>query len=218
MQSEVETARGVDKGNGFFIAQTRLPTAYGVFNVRVYLDDHGKEHLAISVGNLESTTNLPVRIHSECLTSEVLGSLKCDCKQQLDTALSYIQSGGLGLVLYLRQEGRGIGLGNKIRAYALQEQGHDTVDANSLLGLPSDARTYEAAAAMLRQLKILSIRLMTNNPSKIEALQKLGIDVNERIPLIIAANQYAASYLETKRARMGHLLERRDLAVELRDK
>ena len=191
----------------FFYAQTRLPTTHGLFDMRVYIEEGGREHLAISVGNLRQAQNLPLRIHSECLTSEVFGSLKCDCKQQLDVALAYLQTVGRGLLVYLRQEGRGIGLGNKIRAYALQERGHDTVEANALLGLPNDARTYEAAALMLCKLEVSSVQLMTNNPSKIEALKSLGIDVLSRIPIIVATGEHAASYLETKRRRMGHLLE-----------
>lgn len=189
-----------------FYAQTRLPTAHGLFDMRVYIDDEGREHLAISVGNLRHAAGLPLRIHSECLTSEVFGSLKCDCKQQLDFALAYLQAEGRGLVLYLRQEGRGIGLANKIRAYALQERGHDTVEANTLLGLPNDARTYEAAAMMLSELGVSSVQLMTNNPSKIEALELLGVSVVNRIPVVVATGEHAASYLETKRVRMGHLL------------
>ena len=198
----------------FFYAQTRLPTTHGLFDVRVYLDKGGREHLAISVGNLHHAAGLPLRIHSECLTSEVFGSLKCDCKQQLDVALAYLQTVGRGLVLYLRQEGRGIGLGNKIRAYALQERGHDTVEANALLGLPNDARTYEAAALMLGKLGVSSVQLMTNNPAKIEALKCLGVNVVNRIPIIVATGEQAASYLETKRLRMGHLLGGESLGNE----
>jgi len=195
------------EGEGGFFARTRLPTGHGTFDVRVHVDDEGKEHVAVSTGELKGAFGLPVRIHSECLTGEVLGSLKCDCKQQLDAALKFMQEAGRGLVLYLRQEGRGIGLGNKIRAYALQEQGYDTVDANHLLGLPDDARTYEAAAQMIRRLGISSVTLMTNNPAKIDALRLLGVDVAGRIPLVIAGtSEHAASYLATKRARMGHLL------------
>jgi len=213
-QLEASVRNGHSKEeDGFFFAQTRLPTRHGEFDLRVYVDDHGKEHLAISVGSLKQAANLPLRIHSECLTGEVLSSLKCDCKQQLDAAMDYVQRAGRGLVLYLRQEGRGIGLGNKIRAYALQEQGHDTVDANSLLGLPNDARTYEAAALMLRRLEIRSVQLMTNNPAKIEALEHFNIRVAGRIPLITPISQQAALYLETKRVRMGHLIEENDLAA-----
>ncbi|HEV7857544.1 MAG TPA: GTP cyclohydrolase II [Pyrinomonadaceae bacterium] len=199
---------GLARGEGCFFAQTRLPTRYGALDVRIYVDQQGKEHLAISTGEIRKARDLPVRIHSECLTGEVLGSTKCDCKQQLEVALNSLQMSGCGLVLYLRQEGRGIGLANKIRAYALQEQGHDTVDANHLLGLPDDARTYEAAALMLRQLEVSSVLLMTNNPAKIEALRHLGIEITGRIPLVIRSdNEQVASYLATKQARMGHLLE-----------
>jgi GTP cyclohydrolase II len=200
--------RPTREAEGDFFARTRLPTGHGTFDVRVHVDPEGKEHVAVSTGELEGAFALPVRIHSECLTGEVLGSLKCDCKQQLDAALKFMQEAGRGLVLYLRQEGRGIGLGNKIRAYALQEQGYDTVDANHLLGLPGDARTYEAAAQMIRRLGISSVALLTNNPAKIDALRLLGVNVSGRIPLVISAtSEQAASYLATKRARMGHLLE-----------
>ena len=148
-----------------FFAHTKLPTEFGEFDVRVFNRD-GKEHLAISCGDLAGAEGVTVRVHSECLTSEVLGSLKCDCKAQLDLALQTIAAEGLGVVFYLRQEGRGIGLGNKIRAYALQEQGADTVDANRLLGLEDDTRSYEVAADMLEALRVTSVRLMTNNPEK----------------------------------------------------
>jgi GTP cyclohydrolase II len=190
-----------------FLAQTRLPTVFGELEVRVYVDGDGKEHLAISVGQVRNAVNLAVRVHSECLTSEVFGSLKCDCKQQLDAALAYIKMAGNGLVLYLRQEGRGIGLANKIRAYALQEQGHDTIDANTLLGLPDDARTYETAVLMLSQLEVASIHLMTNNPGKLKALESLGVKITGRIPLLTPSNEHSAFYLQTKRSRMGHMLE-----------
>ena len=144
------------------------------------------------------------RVHSECLTSEVFGSMKCDCKGQLEAAQAEIARRGLGVIVYLRQEGRGIGLANKIRAYALQAHGADTVDANRLLGLPDDLRRYDAAAAMLAELGVLSIQLLTNNPDKIEQMRSLGVDVESRLPVIVPTNPFSAHYLETKRARMRH--------------
>ena len=190
-----------------FYATTRLPTAHGEFDVRVWRAPDGKEHLAISVGDLEGERAVPVRIHSECLTSEVLGSLKCDCKAQLDAALGLIQAEGRGVVLYLRQEGRGIGLGNKIRAYSLQERGADTVDANRMLGFEDDLRRYDVAADMLRALGVRSAMLITNNPSKVEGLQEAGVPIVKRVPLVAGVNTVNLHYLETKRRRMGHLYD-----------
>jgi GTP cyclohydrolase II len=146
------------------------------------------------------------------MTSEVFGSLKCDCKEQLDAAMAEIARRGAGVILYLRQEGRGIGLGNKIRAYELQAQGHDTVDANRLLGLPDDARTYDVARDMLEWLGVNSVRLMTNNPEKVLALRALGVHVAMRVPLVIAPNPFSSGYLEAKRLRMAHTLPRDDEA------
>jgi GTP cyclohydrolase II len=162
-------------------------------------------------GDITGAEALPVRIHSECMTSEVFGSLKCDCKEQLDHALAEIARRGAGAVLYLRQEGRGIGLANKIRAYELQSKGHDTVDANRLLGLPDDAREYHAAAHMLEHFGVKSVLLMTNNPAKVSALGALGVAVDGRLPVVIAPNPFSRQYLETKRERMSHELPvRRD--------
>lgn len=164
------------------------------------------EHLALVMGDVRGKRHVPVRVHSECLTSEVFGSLKCDCKEQLERAQAEVARRGIGVILYLRQEGRGIGLANKIRAYALQALGADTIEANELLHLPVDARQYDVAAAMLRELGIESVELMTNNPTKIEQLQNLGIQVERRIPVLVAANPFSASYLEVKRRRMRHEL------------
>ncbi len=190
--------------SGPFYACTRLPTCHGVFDVRVFREGD-KEHLAISVGELDGAEAVPVRVHSECLTSEVLGSLKCDCKPQLDSALALIQREGRGVVLYMRQEGRGIGLGNKIRAYHLQEQGVDTVDANRLLGFEDDLRRYGAAVEMLEGLGVRSVALITNNPLKVDGLRDAGVAVADRIPLVTGVNPVNVHYLETKRVRMGHL-------------
>ena len=169
-------------------------------------DDPGREHVAIVLGDVRGEDVL-VRMHSECMTSEVFGSLKCDCAEQLRAAMDEIQREGRGVLVYLRQEGRGIGLSNKLRAYALQREGLDTVDANDALGLPIDARRYEGAAAMLRQLGVESVRLLTNNPDKVEALASSGIPVRA-VPLVVPASAESLSYLESKRDRMRHQLPR----------
>jgi GTP cyclohydrolase II len=188
-------------------SETNLPTIYGDFKVYVFRNtvDY-KEHLAITAGEIGDGENIPVRLHSECLTSEVLGSLKCDCREQLQDALKQIGREGRGIVLYLRQEGRGIGLGNKIRAYSLQEEGYDTVEANHILGFPDDLREYDVAAAMLHILVVKSVQLITNNPKKIEGLEKYDVFVNQRIPLQIKPNPINKSYLQTKARKSGHLL------------
>lgn len=203
----------LDRDLGPFYAATRLPTAHGVFDVRVFREGD-KEHLAISVGALEGAEAVPVRVHSECLTSEVLGSLKCDCKPQLDAALALIQREGRGVVLYMRQEGRGIGLGNKIRAYHLQEQGVDTVDANRLLGFADDLREYAAAVEMLAGLGVRSVALITNNPLKVDGLREHGVAVVDRIPLVTGVNPVNVHYLETKRVRMGHMYAADDVVTD----
>lgn len=187
-------------------AETLLPTVHGALRCLVYRDRLGEEHVALVAGEVVGEDVL-VRMHSECLTGEVFGSTKCDCKQQLDDALELIARRGRGVLLYLRQEGRGIGLGNKIRAYALQEQGHDTVDANRLLGLPDDAREYSMAAEMLHDLGVRSVALLTNNPLKAEALEKGGVRVLRRVPHLVEVRGPARGYLAVKGERMGHLLE-----------
>jgi GTP cyclohydrolase II len=158
-------------------------------------------------GDVEGRSDVPVRIHSECMTSEVFGSLKCDCKDQLNYALDTISEEGFGILLYLRQEGRGIGLGNKIRAYALQEMGLDTVDANRHLGFDDDLRDYRVAAKMLKDLNVKSVRLMTNNPNKIIGLRDNGIAVLERKPIQMQATVYSEDYMRTKAERSGHLID-----------
>jgi GTP cyclohydrolase II len=195
------------------VAQTTLPTTFGPFEMLVFhwederhQGDLSRDHVALVRGDVRGRRNVSVRVHSECITSEVFGSLKCDCREQLHAAQAEIARRDLGALLYLRQEGRGIGLSNKIRAYQLQAHGHDTVDANRLLGLPDDARDYSAAAAMLDHLGVESIRLMTNNPLKEEAMRKLGVAVESRAPSLITPNEHSAPYLEAKRARMGHAL------------
>ena len=186
-------------------AETVLPTVHGALRCVVYRGPDGAEHVAMVAGDVRGADVL-CRVHSECMTSEVLGSLKCECKQQLDRALDLIARRGRGVVVYLRQEGRGIGLGNKIRAYALQEQGYDTVDANRALGLPDDAREYAVAAAMLADLGVTSVALMTNNPLKVEGLEEAGVVVARRVPHLVQVPGPARNYLEVKGRRMGHLI------------
>ncbi|MCA9626322.1 MAG: GTP cyclohydrolase II [Myxococcales bacterium] len=195
------------------LAKATVPTRFGVFDFHVF-HWHGPkphpalsdEHLALVVGDVRGKRDVPLRIHSECLTSEVFGSLKCDCREQLEGAQRYVASTGEGVVLYLRQEGRGIGLANKIKAYALQAEGADTIEANQLLHLPVDARTYDVAAAMIQHLGIESIQLITNNPEKVAGLQDLGVDVTNRIPMVVQPNPFSEGYLDVKRRRMAHYL------------
>ena len=194
-----------------WLAEATLPTRHGHFVTQVFRssatadpDAPPREHVALVLGEVRGKDSVLVRVHSECLTSEVFGSLKCDCKDQLDAAMAAIAHEGAGALLYLRQEGRGIGLANKIRAYALQSHGHDTVDANRLLGLPDDARRYDVARDMLAHLGIASARLMTNNPAKVAALRKLGVHIVDTVPIIVPPNTHSARYLEAKRLRMAH--------------
>jgi 3,4-dihydroxy 2-butanone 4-phosphate synthase/GTP cyclohydrolase II len=166
--------------------------------------DH-KEHVALTLGAIDDGDAVLVRAHSECLTGDVFGSSRCDCGEQLDDSLRFLQEQGRGVLLYLRQEGRGIGLAKKISAYALQEQGLDTVEANLALGLPEDMRDYRVAAEMLLDLGVRQARLLTNNPAKVEGLQRYGVEVVERLPLGISPNPSNLGYLRTKREKMGHL-------------
>lgn len=187
-------------------AEAQLPTRFGPFRVVVYRErDSDKEHLAVIAGDVDGAEDLLVRVHSECLTGEVLHSLKCDCRDQLDLALERIQKAAKGAVLYLRQEGRGIGLGNKIRAYAKQDEGLDTVDANRALGFEDDQRGYNIAADMLRDLGVQSVTLMTNNPRKVQGLENDGINVTRREPHEVEAHEHNREYLKTKQDRLGHL-------------
>ncbi len=189
-------------------AEARLPSRWGEFRIVAYRDvPTGKEHAAIVAGDVAGHEGVLTRVHSECLTGDILGSLRCDCGPQLDEALRRIAHEGRGIVLYLRQEGRGIGLIDKIAAYELQDQGLDTVDANLELGHPVDARTYEAARDMLRDLDVRSIRLLTNNPDKVAALEELGFSITERVAHTPGAHEENRRYLETKKERMGHMLD-----------
>lgn len=195
-------------------AESSLPTEYGTFRVVVYevsdSEAHpslSREYLALIVGDVEGAEALPVRLHSECLTGETFASLKCDCRQQLAESQRYIQNQGRGCIIYLRQEGRGIGLTNKIRAYALQETGVDTIEANRQLNLPVDARRYDAAELILRDLGVRSVVLLTNNPLKLQSLNGEQVRTVGRVPLEIGACEHSKNYLEVKRDRMGHLLK-----------
>jgi GTP cyclohydrolase II len=181
--------------------QANLPTKYGSFHVKCFKYE-GKEHLAVYTKNL--CDNPIVRVHSECLTGDALGSRKCDCGEQLESALNTINESGCGILIYLRQEGRNIGLLNKINAYNLQDKGFDTVAANHQLGFAADERTYEMAEYILDYFKITEIRLLTNNPSKLDSFEK--IKITERIPIIIKANVHNEGYLKTKKEKSGHLL------------
>jgi len=189
-------------------SEADIPTERGMLRTVVFKDRrNGREHVALVVGQVAGKEGVPVRVHSECLTSEVFGSLKCDCREQLDRALDFISQAGCGVVLYLRQEGRGIGLGNKIKAYALQAKGYDTYEANRQLGFADDLRSYDIAAEMLRSLDVRSVDLITNNPLKIAGLVEEGIPVRRRIPSRTEHNPHNVGYLKTKRERTGHLIE-----------
>jgi 3,4-dihydroxy 2-butanone 4-phosphate synthase / GTP cyclohydrolase II len=190
------------------MTETEMPTEHGMFRVIAYQGNNATEpDLAMVMGDLSGPEPVVVRIHSECLTGDVFGSQRCDCGQQLDRALERIGEIGRGVLLYMRQEGRGIGLLNKLRAYHLQDQGFDTVEANLKLGFPADQRDYTGAAFILKDLGIERIKLLTNNPRKVDALANCGIEVAERLPLVIDPNDRNRRYLETKRAKLGHLYE-----------
>ncbi|ENU18877.1 GTP cyclohydrolase-2 [Acinetobacter bohemicus ANC 3994] len=195
-----------------FVAKSKLPTAFGDFEIIAFQDlSTGEEHVALSKG-LDTIPMKPilVRIHSECLTGDAFSSLKCDCGPQLHSTMKMISDEGQGVILYLRQEGRGIGLTNKIRAYALQDQGHDTVDANLLLNLPADARHYDMCTIMLDYLRIKEVRLITNNPLKVNSLKNLGINVVDRVSITVGLNIFNKGYLQTKQERMSHMYEEID--------
>ncbi|MGA0369636.1 MAG: bifunctional 3,4-dihydroxy-2-butanone-4-phosphate synthase/GTP cyclohydrolase II [Kiritimatiellia bacterium] len=190
-----------------FEGEITLPTRHGDFQCRIYrssLDQ--KDHMALFVGDVTAGDAPLVRVHSECLTGDVLHSMRCDCGDQLHHCMQQVQQAGRGIILYMRQEGRGIGLGAKLKAYALQDQGMDTVEANLALGFDADQREYLSSALILKDLGVEKIRLMTNNPAKVDGLNQNGIEVVERIPVLIPSNPHNAKYLETKRTRLGHLL------------
>ncbi|CAA9892125.1 GTP cyclohydrolase-2 [Candidatus Methylobacter favarea] len=189
------------------LVQTPIPTRHGEFILHYYsntIDD--KEHIALVKGDVADKEDVPVRIHSECFTGDVLGSRRCDCGEQLDMAMELIDEADFGVLIYLRQEGRGIGLLKKLQAYNLQDKGMDTVDANIHLGHLADEREYSIAALILVDLDIRSIKLITNNPKKIEGLKKLGINVAGRVPIEVVAHKDNLSYLKTKAKKMAHIL------------
>jgi GTP cyclohydrolase II len=190
-----------------FVAASQLPTPFGVFTMHGFLDQAtGKEHVALTMGDIADGEPVLGRLHSECLTGDALFSLRCDCGFQLEAALQAIAAEGRGVLLYLRQEGRGIGLLNKIRAYHLQDEGADTVEANERLGFAADLRDYGICQPMLEHLGVHSLKLMTNNPRKVKALTDMGIPVAERKPLQFGLNPHNKHYLATKAGKLGHLL------------
>jgi GTP cyclohydrolase II len=190
------------------VAAARLPTRFGDFVIVAFWNNRdAKEHVALVHGDVVGAAEVPARLHSECLTGDIAGSLRCDCRDQLEAALRTLGSGERGLLLYMRQEGRGIGLINKIRAYSLQDRGLDTVDANRALGFRDDERDYAVAAHMIRSLKVRSVRLLTNNPEKVGQLTRYGIEVAGRVPHVLPPNPHNRFYLETKAKRSGHLIE-----------
>ncbi len=189
-----------------FVQSSRLPTEWGEFEIHGFDDpDSQKEHIALSMGDVADGEPVLLRIHSECLTGDALFSRRCDCGPQLEAAMRRIASEGRGVLLYLRQEGRGIGLINKIKAYHLQDSGADTVEANEQLGFGADLRDYSVCKSMLRHLGVSRIRLMTNNPRKMQALEAMGFEVVERLPLQLGSNPHNARYLATKAGKLGHL-------------
>ncbi|MFZ5433904.1 MAG: GTP cyclohydrolase II [Calditrichota bacterium] len=203
--AELETSR---EPRVWIVATAKLPTRFGEFEIVAFGNNRDrKEHVAIIRGDVAGYEDVPVRLHSECLTGDVLGSLRCDCRDQLEAALKHIGSLERGIVLYMRQEGRGIGLTNKIRAYALQDDGLDTVEANHALGFHDDERDYAVAAGMLQALDVGSIQLLSNNPKKIAGLRDHGIVITERIPHLLPPNPHNVNYLATKARKSGHMIE-----------
>ena len=201
------TKQELDELSVEHFATAKLPTKYGEFEIVAFKNNlDGKDHVAIVKGEVAGQRGVLCRVHSECLTGDVFGSLKCDCGPQLEAALEQLEEHGQGIILYMRQEGRGIGLANKVKAYSLQDAGMDTVEANLHLGFDDDMRDYSIAAKMLDYLKPESIILLTNNPRKLEGLRKAGVPIDERIPLKITPNRFNESYLKTKKKKSGHLL------------
>jgi len=190
-----------------FVESSELPTEFANFKVYAFTETgNTKDHLVISLGDLTSKKPVLARIHSQCITGESLFSLRCDCRFQLTESLQQIAENGSGAIFYLQQEGRGIGLSNKIRAYKLQDEGLDTVEANHQLGFHEDERNYEIVVSMAKHLQIKSVDLMTNNPKKIDALEKMGLTINKRVPILSKSNDYNKKYLSTKAKKLGHLM------------
>ena len=193
-------------------ADARLPTKFGEFRIRVFHEkETGLDHVALTLGDMKGPDPILVRVHSECITGDAFSSIRCDCGSQLENALKKIQEKGWGCLLYLRQEGRGIGLHAKIQAYNLQDKGADTLDANLMLGLPADARDYSIASIILKNIGVTNVSLLTNNPDKVEKLRNLDIIVDERVPLIVGVRTENRDYLRTKSDKMGHHISSSDL-------
>ena len=210
MQSEAPVKEELD-----YVTSCALPTPWAQFTLHAFVEHAtGKEHLAMVLGDIGDGAPVLARVHSECLTGDVLFSQRCDCGAQLEGALKKVAAEGRGVVLYLRQEGRGIGLINKMRAYRLQEAGADTVQANEQLGFKADQRNYALVEPMLKQFGVQSLRLMTNNPRKIAAMEALGIPVAERVPLLVNRNKFNQNYLNTKAAKLGHMMTPPPAAAE----
>jgi GTP cyclohydrolase II len=191
-----------------YVASSKLPTPWATFHIHIFTDPaNGKEHLALTLGNLSDGQPVLARVHSECLTGDAFFSQRCDCGAQLETAMQAIARAGRGMILYLRQEGRGIGLVNKIRAYQLQDQGADTVEANEQLGFPADMRRYDLCKPMLDHFGVTAVQLLTNNPRKVRALEELGVKVVERLPIQVNRNPFNEGYLSVKAAKLGHWLK-----------
>ena len=189
------------------VVEIKMPTRYGDFKMYGFINKlNGEHHVALVKGDITSNNSVLIRVHSECLTGDALGSKRCDCGEQYDAAMKRIAEEGTGILLYMRQEGRGIGLINKLRAYALQDKGYDTVEANEILGFPSDMRSYDVAAAILKDLGAFKVNIMTNNPRKIDGLESHGIEIVNRVPIAMNHNEKNEFYLRTKKEKMGHMI------------